>query len=716
MIKDLFEPRAIAVIGASSNQSKIGYKIVSNIVSGGYQGQVYPVNPRGGQILGLPVIQNLADIEGEIDLACIAIPARYVFEAVQACAAKRVKFLSIISSGFSEIGRVEEEREIVDYANQHGMRVLGPNIFGLYSAEVRLNATFGAGDIQAGQVAIITQSGALGVAMIGKTALENMGLSAMISVGNKADIDEADLLAYLTTHAGTKVILMYIEGIKAGEKLIRALREATRQKPVVVIKSGRSKRGAVAAASHTGSLAGVDEIFDAIMRQCGALRAESLEEAFSWCKYLADAPLPPGSNTVIITNGGGVGVMATDACEKHQITLYDDLPNLNRIFDPVTPDFGSTKNPVDLTGQATSAHYQDALGAAAAHDDVHAVIALYCETALFDAENLSQMIEASYQSYQAAHKPIVFAILGGQVVEDAMHTLRQKGVPVFDDVYEAVSCLGADYAFARYRLEQADYALIAQNQAGISAEDTIDVAEIEAVVSGALQANRSFLLAHEAQQLMRAAQIQMPQSYVGRTLDEVVDYAEAIGYPVVLKVVSKDILHKSDAGGVALDLDDRSEVIDAYQAIIHSCRRYQPDAVIEGLEVSEMVQEGTEVIIGARQDRTFGPVVMFGLGGIYVEVMKDVAFRSLPMNAQEALQMVEEIKSYPLLLGVRGETQKDINRVVETITRLSTVIQRCRGISDIEINPLIVYEQSQGVKALDVRVLISNGAKGEAHE
>ena len=693
----LFEPRSVAVIGASTHKNKIGYQIIDNIRSSGYTGHIYPINPRGGQIFDLPIYRSLDEVDGEIDVACIAIPAKFVFEAVQQCAAKGVKFLPIITSGFSEVGDVELEKQIVAYAHQHNMRVLGPNIFGLYSAEMSLDATFGPGNIQAGNVAIITQSGALGIAMIGKTAIENIGVSAIISVGNKSDIDEADLLTYLTDHEGTKVILMYIEGIKAGERLVATLKEATRRKPVVVIKSGRSKRGAVAAASHTGSLAGADEIFDDVMRQCGVLRAENLEDAFAWCKFLATVPKPQGNNAVIVTNGGGIGVMATDACEKYGITLYDDLPNLHKIFGPVTPDFGSTKNPVDLTGQATSEHYHVALGAALENEHVDAVIALYCETAVFDADNLSGMIEANAARYQAGGKPIVFSILGGESIEQSLTTLRRNRVPVFGEVYEGVSCLGATYTYRRYLAEHTDQVDVAE----------IDLEQIEAVTQSALQEGRSFLLAHEAQQLTAAAGIQPPQSRIARTLDEALRAADEIGYPVVMKVVSKDILHKSDAGGVALDLDDREEVMDAYQAILHNCRAYQPGAVITGVEVSEQVPTGTEVIVGARRDQTFGPIVMFGLGGIYVEVMKDISFRAVPVNRPTVVSMIKQIKSYPLLLGVRGEAKKDIDQVIDTVLRVATIIQQCQHITDIEINPLMVYDQGQGVKAVDVRVLVA---------
>ena len=701
-IKYLFEPENIAVIGAARDENKIGYKILKNILTGGYQGKIYPVNPQGGEILGLKAYRNIEEVNGPVDVASIVIPAKFVYEAVKSCARKKVKYLTIISSGFSEIGNNEEERRIVSYANEHHMRILGPNIFGIYSAAASLNATFGSSGIIPGRVAIITQSGALGVAMIGKTTVENIGLSAIVSVGNKTDVDEADLLEYLVTDDHTKIVLMYIEGVRNGERLIQAVKMTTQKIPVVVIKSGRSERGAIAAASHTGSLAGSDEIFEAIMRQCGVLRAESVEEAFNWCKFLANTPFPSGENTVIVTNGGGIGVMATDACEKYRVKLYDDTAALKEAFSTVTPDFGSTKNPIDLTGQATSSHYNSALEKALKNREINSIIALYGETAVFDAKNLSSMIEENSRKFKEEKKPLVFSIFGGEKIENCLISLKRTDAAVYGDVYEAVSCLGSVYAYYHYLRERSD----AIDQA------EIDVQAISRVLEGALEEGRSFLLAHEGQAVMRAAGILIPQSIIARSLDEAVRGAEKIGYPVVMKVVSRDILHKSDAGGVALDIEDKNEVIDAYQAILRNSRAYKADAHIEGVEISEMVTKGMETIIGARRDRTFGPMIMFGLGGIYVEVMKDVAFRALPINRKEILSMVKEIRAYPLLLGVRGEEKKDLDAVVDAIIQVGTILQKCDRISDIEINPLMVYEHGMGVKAVDVRILLASGKKG----
>ena len=702
-IKYLFEPRSVAVIGASHNKNKIGYKIVENIIDSKYPGKIYPVNPKGGEILGLHVYKSLKEIDDEIDIACIAIPVKYVFDAVKDCAYKKTKFLVVITSGFSEIGNIEGERKIVSYANEHGMRVLGPNILGIYSSRAPVNASFGPKDVKSGNVAIITQSGALGIAMLGKTKLENIGLSAAVSVGNKSDIDEADLLEYLALDEHTKVILMYMEGIKEGEKLIHTLKETTKKKPIIVIKSGRSKKGAMAAASHTGALSGADEVFSDIMKQCGVIRAESVQQALDWCKFLSNSPAPTGENTVIITNGGGIGVMAADACEKYGVHIYDDVHTLKKIFSNEVPEFGSVKNPVDITGQATFTDYERALKSAFRSKDIHSIICLGCETAVLDVEKLSLTIEKML-SENKLNKPIVFSFLGGVETEKFLHHLRINDIPAFSDVYDAVSCFGAMYTNYRnttYKTDTPD-----ENK-----EIKMDSHRIEEIIEKVRQDRRYILLSYEAEGVMQSTGIPITKSYLAHNIDESVMYAEKIGYPVVMKVISKDIIHKSDVGGVALNIENRKEVIDTYQAIIFNSKKHKPKAMIEGIEISEMVKSGTEVIIGARRDKLFGPIVMFGLGGVYVEVMKDVSFRAFPLTYKEVMSMIKEIKSYPVLLGVRGEERKDIDAIVDTIIKLGAILQRYDSISDIEVNPLVVYEEGKGVKAVDIRILLSGVGK-----
>ncbi|MFH0875654.1 MAG: acetate--CoA ligase family protein [archaeon] len=700
-IKDLFEPKSIAIVGASGNPDKIGYKILENVVVSGFNGKIFPVNPKGGDILGLKTYVTIEEINEEIDIACIVIPSQLVYDSVLSCAKKKVKFLVIITSGFSEVGNHELEAKIVAVAKENNMRILGPNIFGIYSSRGHINATFGQKDILPGSVAIITQSGALGIAMMGKTKTANMGLSAMVSIGNKSDIDETDLLEYLMHCEDTKVIMMYIEGIKRGNRLAGILKQVTRKKPVIVIKAGKSKRGALAAASHTGSLAGADEVFSDIMRQCGAIRAESVEEAFDWCNFFANSKIPNGENTVIITNGGGIGVMAADACEKFNVSLMDDIDTMKRIFSNAVPSFGSLKNPIDITGQATISDYEKALDAANNEDKISSVICLGCETAVLDADKLPIIIE---NIMQKAKKPFVFSFIGGVKFDECIVQLKKKNIPITNDVYEAASCFGAMSANYRNIHKRTD------NYSDIKAIDKqMDFEKIERIVSKVKSENRNFLLANEASQVMEAGKISMPKSKIAKNTEEAVEYAGSIGYPVVMKIVSKDIIHKSDAGGVIVGVKNSDEVYSAYGKIIDNCKNYKADAVISGIEIAEMLRPGVESIVGARKDKALGPVVMFGLGGVYVEIMKDVSFRSFPFDRQEALELVKETKTHMLLEGARGEKKKDIDVVTDMILKLGLIVEKVAVISDIEINPLRVYDEGEGAKAIDVRILL-NGA------
>ena len=697
-ITALFEPKSVAIIGASQNAAKIGHSLLNNVVKGGYTGAIYPVNPSGGEMLGHRVYESITEVPSDepVDLAALAIPAAHAERAVTECAEAGVRNLMVITSGFSEVGNNAAERRIVDTAQAAGMRILGPNIFGIYSATASLNVTFGPEVITPGNVAIITQSGALGIGMIGRTAVEQIGLSAIVSVGNKADIQESDLLRYLVDQERTRVIMMYIEGVKDGVRFLTEVRAASRAKPVVVIKSGRSERGALAAASHTGSLAGSDAVFDALLAQAGALRADSIREAFDWSKFLASSPTPSGGNMLIVTNGGGIGVLATDAAERHGIELYDDADTTRRIFGDITPDFGSTKNPVDLTGGAGPDDYDVALEAACESPDIHAVMALYCETAVFDVPTLTHTIRTAHARYQGAGKPLLFSILGGATIDDAITEVRDDQIPVFPDVYDALSALGALYRWHRG----------ATSPEPDLAPPEVDRAAIAAAVESARADNRRFLLSEEAGAMMAAAGIRTPKIRLARSIDQAVATADEIGYPVVMKVVSRDILHKSDVGGVVLDLDDADEVMDAYQAIRRNARTHRPDARIDGVEVAEMVSSGAEVIVGARRDPVFGPIVMFGLGGVYVEVLKDVAFRSYPADRAEVIRQIRETRSYPILMGVRGEKPRDLDAVVNIVLAVGETICANEALTDIEINPVVVYEEGAGARALDARILI----------
>ncbi len=687
----LFNPRSVAVIGASHDEGKIGHTVLRNIVDSGYRGSIYPVNPKGGEILGHRVYENLGGIDAEVDLALVVVPAKIAVDVIRQCAEHGVKFAIVITSGFSEIGNIEAEREMVRTAREHGMRILGPNVFGLFSAAASINATFGPSDIRPGNIAVISQSGALGIAMIGKTAEENMGLSTIVSIGNKADITEAEILSYVFNDDITDVVFLYMEGLDNGREFMDLVQQKPEGMNVVAIKAGRSEVGARAVASHTGSLAGADKIFDAAFRQAGVLRAESLEEGFNWVTTLSACPRPAGDNVVIVTNGGGIGVLAADACEKYGVSLLSDMELLEDTFGDVLPAFGSYRNPVDLTGQAGGDEYREALERALQRDDIDAVIALYCQTGQSPLDPIRETFLDIQEKY-GDEKPIVYSLFGGDQTDEVLRDLTTNGLPAFDDVEDAVSSLNALYRAYTPR------------EAQVAEDVSFDEKRIAGVIERVAGEGRGQLLGTEAKEIMDALGLHVPPFRVARTIDEAVEAANDIGYPVVMKVVSEDIVHKTDSGGVLLDLENESEVVEGYEAIIRSCRQHAPDANIRGVEVVKMVPEGVETIIGSTTDPSFDKTLMFGLGGIYVEVLKDVAFRVAPVSKKEIAKMIREISSFPLLLGVRGEGRKDIPAVIDAIYRVGMLVDRFPEISELDVNPLMVYED--GAKVIDARINI----------
>ncbi len=689
--KYLFNPRHVAVVGASHSEGKIGYTVLKNIIDSGYKGRIYPINPKGGEILGKKVYTDIFSVDGEIDLALIVVPASIAVSAVEACAKKGVKFAIVITSGFSEIGNIDAEREMVEKAREYGMRILGPNVFGIYSAVPPINATFGPSKVRPGNIAVISQSGALGIAMIGKTAEENMGLSTIVSIGNKADITEADILKYVFNDDITKVAFLYIEGLENGKEFMELVKNKPDEMKIVAIKAGRSKVGARAVASHTGSLAGSDKIFDAAFKQSGVLRADSLEEGFNWVATLAACPRPAGNNVVIITNGGGIGVLAADACEKYGVKLAGDMELLKRTFGDVIPKFGSYKNPVDLTGQAGGEDYREALERALKDDNIHAVIALYCQTDMTPLEPLMDTFLEMQKKY-GSKKPIIYSLFGGEGTAKLLEELKGKGIPAFEDVEDAVSSLNALYR-AYEKKEEGEVENIEMDESGI-----------RRVIQSVAEEGRRQLLGTEAKEVMKAAGMDVPPFRVAKSINEAVEAAGEIGYPVVMKVVSEDIVHKTDIGGVLLDIDNEKEVVEGYEAILRNCKQYAPKANIRGVEIAKMVPDGVETIVGATTDPSFGKVLMFGLGGIYVEVLKDVAFRVAPVSRREISRMMREVNSYPLLLGVRGESRRDIDSVADAIYRIGILVNRFPEISELDINPLVVYEK--GAKVLDARINI----------
>lgn len=455
----MFKPNSIAVIGASKKPGKIGHDIFKNILDYGFRGKLYPVNPGVDEVYGIKAYKSILDIPDDVDVAIVAIPADKVLEAAEQCGLKKVKILVVITSGFSEVGNVEAERKLVDIARKYGMRVLGPNIFGYVYTPSRINSTFGPKDVKEGSIAFLTQSGALGIALMGWTILEEIGLSAIISLGNMSDIDIIELSEYFAEDPNTKVITIYLEGLKpgTGRSFVERMKKVSLKKPVVVIKAGRSERGALAVASHTGSLAGSDKIYDIAFKQSGLIRAHDIEELFDYARVLSTQPIPKGEETVIITNGGGAGVMATDASEIHGVKLLEPSPRLMDEFRKTMPWFGSPRNPVDLTGQAGVENYVKALEVAYSSEEVMNIVVLYCRTSVLEPMDLAKAIVEARSENVGLEKPIVVSMIGGSDVKDAIRFLNKNGIPAYPTPERAVKSLSKLLWYRRFIANASHY-------------------------------------------------------------------------------------------------------------------------------------------------------------------------------------------------------------------------------------------------------------------
>lgn len=680
-LKGFFQPRGVAVIGASSNPGKIGYQILNNIIVGGFAGGIYPINPREEKILGLPAYRSVTDIPGEVDLAIITIPAPLVMGAMEECARKGIGNAAVITSGFAEVGRTEEEKKLKDFADQQGIAFLGPNILGLLHLPAKLNATFGPTEVFPGKIAFISQSGALAIALMGWTVMEKIGLVSLCSIGNKADVTERELIEYFNHDENTEVILVYMEGLKDGRKFL----ETEIKKPVIVLKVGRTQGGAKAAASHTGSLSGADGVYEAAFHQMGVMRAQSFTEAFGWARAFS-LPAPRGEDVLIITNGGGIGVSTTDECEAAGLKLQADTGWFEGKFRVAMPDFGSTKNPIDITGQGGGAGYRKAVRVAFQEDRVQNVIVLYCETAVTNPVEIAQVVLEEYETV-SRRKPVVVAMVGGERSREALHFLNTHRVPAFASVNEAVSSLKGLFIWERISQRTRD-----NPQRSEPPQAVIDL------VNQVKAEGRHILLEHEARKVLELCGVPTPKWGFAPTLGAALGMAEGM-FPLAMKIASPDIVHKTDVGGVALNIRNAEELARQHQQMMQRIAREAPQAKILGVNLIQMVQ-GIECIVGLTHDPQFGPVVMFGLGGVFVEVLKDVAFRIVPFGPIEAERLIHEIKSAAILDGFRGmkADKNSILRVLGAVQKLAPLVK------EIDINPLI--SNSEGSYAVDARIII----------
>ena len=696
MLDLFFCPQSVAVVGASRDPEKLGYAVLANLDEGGYPGRLYPVNPKAKKILGLKAYPSVLDIPDPVDLAVVVIPYHFVPAVLEQCGQKGISAVVVISAGFREAGRegLEREMELVEIARKYHLRLIGPNCLGVIDTGTPLNATFAAGMPPSGPIAFMSQSGALGTAVLDIAMAGRIGFSKFASLGNKADVSEIDLLEAWGDDPTSRVILIYVEGLPDGQKFIQVARKVTRHKPVVAIKSGVTASGSRAVSSHTGSLAGSEAAYKAAFRQAGVIRATSMEALLDYARVFAYQPLLGGDRIGIVTNAGGPGILATDALEHAGL----EIPRLARetveALEAYLPGAASAANPVDVLGDALADRYEHAIRLVLADPNVDGLIVIATPQAMTEIEETAHAVG---RMAQGVDKPVLGCFMGEARIEAGVKVLRRYGVPNYPFPERAATALAAMSVYRRERerpIFEVEPCVICISPV----RDLFDRVRAEGRVS---------IGDAEAREVLEAYGFPIPESRLAKTPEEAVEVADEIGYPLVLKIASPDILHKTDVGGVKLNLRSPDDVRDAFDLIVYRAGRYVPGARIWGCLVQQMVPGGREVLVGMSRDPQFGPLVAFGLGGIYVEALKDVAFRVAPFSRQEAEEMIREIRSYPLLEGIRGQPPADHEAMVDALLRISQLVTDFPEIVELDINPLMVFEEGRGAMAIDMRLVLA---------
>jgi acetyltransferase len=695
LLDAIFAPQAVAVVGASPDSSKLGHSVLKNVLDHGYQGAVYPIHPTAETILGLQSYPSVLDVPGRIDLAVLVVPAQAVLPVVEACGQKGVAGLIVITAGFKEVGGEGKEREkqLLTLVRRYNMRMVGPNCLGVIDTVSHLNASFAALMPKRGDIAFMSQSGALCTAILDWSKAEGIGFSRFVSLGNKADVDEVALLEAWNEDPHSKVILAYLEGINDGPAFVDTARRVTRSTPVIAIKSGTTAAGTRAISSHTGSLAGSEAAYEAAFNQSGILRAATMEELFDFALAFAYQPPLGGNRIAIVTNAGGPGIIATDAIERSGLELARFEPETIRRLQERLPPTANVFNPVDVIGDARADRYRAALEEVVRDENVDAVLLLFTPQAGSQGVETAQ---ALYDAAQASGKPVVASYMGAASLREALAFLNTKRIPNYAFPERAVSALRAMDQYRQWR----------ERPEGEYVRFEVDAERVQKLFAKVRESGRVELGELEAREVIEAYGMRLPQSKLARSPEEAAQFASEIGFPVVMKISSPDILHKSDIGGVKVGVADPAQARDTFDLIEYRARKYSPTATIWGILVQEQVRKGREILVGVSRDPQFGPLVAFGMGGIYVEVLKDVAFRLAPLSRQEATAQVRAIRTFPLLRGVRGEPPADIAAAEEVLLRVSQLVSDFPEIVEMDINPLVVYNQGEGAIVLDARIIL----------
>jgi acetyltransferase len=695
MLESLLYPQSLAIIGASRHPGKVGHALVANLLQSGYPGRLVLVNPQAPEILGMKSYRSLEEYSGKLDLSVIVVGQQWVKEALQSSIKAGAKTVVVITAGFKEVGPqgAAAERELVELCRAHQVRLMGPNCLGVLNTHHAMNATFARSMPPAGGISVISQSGALCVAILDWAVSQKLGLGKVISFGNKADLDEVDFLQALADDKETNVIAGYLESIKEGDRFLRAAEEAAAVKPVVVLKVGITQAGAKAASSHTGSLAGADIAYGAAFHRSGVIRAENFEALFDYALALSFQPLPAGHRVAVITNAGGPGIMAADAAESLGLKMVTLSEAAKAKLKESLPPAAALGNPIDVIGDADPDRYIKAFEIVQDDENVDGIVVVVTP------QNMTRPLELA-ERLAAAHKhvkPVLAAFMGGNEVAAAKERLMALRLPNYPAPDRAIAALKAmcDYAAWRRRPQR------------VVTRFPVNRRRVDRIIQWHARSEIQQVGEVEAKEILRAYDFRILGGGLARTAEDAVEVAERVGYPVVMKISSPEIIHKSDFGGVRLNLANAEQVRDAFDLMMVRVQRRAPKAYIRGAYVEKMGHRGREVILGMTRDPQFGPMLMFGLGGIFVEVMKDVTFHLAPITAEEAMQMLMGTRSYTLLQGARGQAPVDLQAIAEALQRISQLATDYPEIKELDINPFIVGEVGTFAYVADARMTLA---------
>ena len=695
MLESLLCPKSVAVIGASRTPGKVGYAILDNLKKGGFEGSIVPVNPTATELLGLPCFPNLAAYKGTVELSVIAVATPLVKAAVEDSIEAGAKAIIVITAGFKEVNPegARLEQEIVELCRSRAVRLVGPNCLGVINALHKMNASFASRMPAVGGISVISQSGALCTAMLDAAAGRRLGLSKLVSMGNKGDLTENDFLSTLAEDPETKVILGYLENIVSGNAFIKAAEAAAAEKPVVLFKAGTTKAGVKAAASHTGGLAGADIAYGAAFRRAGIVRAETFEAMFDYATAFAMQPLPKGRRVAIITNAGGPGIMAADAVENSgmQVGILDG-GSMDELRSQL-PIAASVHNPIDVLGDADPGRYAMAFEAAQSHSAVDAILIILTPQAMTKPAETARAIAAANRN----EKPVLVSFMGGEDVMPGRDELIASNLPDYPSPERAVAALKA----------MSEYAEWLRRPPRIITRFPVNRQRVARIVNRHIKTELMQVGEPHAKAILGAYGLTVPPGYIATNADDAVERAREIGFPVAMKIFSADIIHKSDLGGVKLNLDSANSVRDAFDLMMLRIHQRAPQARLDGVYIEKMCPRGREVILGMTRDPQFGPMLMFGLGGIFVEVMKDVSFYLAPITESEAMQMLESTRSFALLKGYRGQGKADLSAIATALQRMSQLVTDFPEIQEMDINPFLVGEVGSPSIAADARITVA---------